>query len=86
MKLVHANQLMSSQGLFPSSFIDFNISCELERYQILPNLMHIKVFGCVVCSTSIWGKLEPRAVKCVMVGYLEGVKEHRLWGLGFARH
>ncbi|GJS96127.1 retrotransposon protein, putative, ty1-copia subclass [Tanacetum coccineum] len=38
---------------------------------------HLTVFGC----HNIMGKLEPRAVKCVLLGYPEGVKGYRLYRL-----
>lgn len=40
------------------------------------------MFGCAAFAHQYEGKLEPRAVKCVMLGYPEGVKGYRLWVLG----
>jgi transposase InsO family protein len=44
-----------------------------------PNLSHLKVFGCAAYAHQSIGKLEPRALKCVFLGYPEGVKGYRLW-------
>nr|GEW12974.1 hypothetical protein [Tanacetum cinerariifolium] len=41
----------------------------------------LRIFGCVVYPHDKQGKLEPRAVKCVILGYPEGVKGYRLYRL-----
>nr|GEX13874.1 putative retrotransposon [Tanacetum cinerariifolium] len=41
----------------------------------------LRTFGCVAYSHVQQGKLEPRAVKCVLLGYPEGVKGYRLYRL-----
>nr|GFC87931.1 retrotransposon protein, putative, Ty1-copia subclass [Tanacetum cinerariifolium] len=41
----------------------------------------LRTFGCVAYSLVQQGKLEPRAVKCVLLGYPEGVKGYRLYRL-----
>nr|GEZ93448.1 hypothetical protein [Tanacetum cinerariifolium] len=41
----------------------------------------LRIFGCVVYSQVKQGKLEPRAVKCVLLGYPEGVKGYKLYRL-----
>ncbi|GJX36313.1 retrovirus-related pol polyprotein from transposon TNT 1-94 [Tanacetum coccineum] len=41
----------------------------------------LRVFGCVAYSQVKQGKLEPRAVKCVFLGYHEGVKGYKLYRL-----
>ncbi|GJV18496.1 retrotransposon protein, putative, ty1-copia subclass [Tanacetum coccineum] len=41
----------------------------------------LRIFGCVAYSHIKQGKLEPRAVKCVLLGYPEGVKGYRLYTL-----
>lgn len=46
------------------------------------NLAHIRVFGWAAYTHQSEGKLEPKAIKCVMLGYPEGVKEYKLWILG----
>lgn len=43
------------------------------------NLSHIRVFGCGAYANQIEGKLDPRATKCVMLRYSEGLKGYRLW-------
>ncbi|GKA75448.1 retrotransposon protein, putative, ty1-copia subclass, partial [Tanacetum coccineum] len=41
----------------------------------------LMIFGCVTYPHDKQGKLEPRAVKCVLLGYPEGVKGYRLYRL-----
>ncbi|GJU23583.1 retrotransposon protein, putative, ty1-copia subclass [Tanacetum coccineum] len=41
----------------------------------------LRIFGCVAYPHDKQGKLEPRAVKCVLLGYPEGVKGYRLYRL-----
>nr|GEW39163.1 retrovirus-related Pol polyprotein from transposon TNT 1-94 [Tanacetum cinerariifolium] len=41
----------------------------------------LRTFGCVAYSHVQQGKIEPRAVKCVLLGYPEGVKGYRLYRL-----
>nr|GEU77026.1 hypothetical protein [Tanacetum cinerariifolium] len=41
----------------------------------------LRTFGCVAYSHVQQGKLEPRAVKCVLLGYPEGVKGYKLYML-----
>ncbi|GJQ97915.1 retrotransposon protein, putative, ty1-copia subclass [Tanacetum coccineum] len=41
----------------------------------------LRIFGCVAYSHVKQGKLEPRAVKYVLLGYPEGVKGYRLYRL-----
>ncbi|KAL1208699.1 Retrovirus-related Pol polyprotein from transposon TNT 1-94 [Cardamine amara subsp. amara] len=40
---------------------------------------HLKVFGCTVYYHVSEGKLEPRAMKGVFMGYGDGVKGYRIW-------
>jgi hypothetical protein len=37
------------------------------------------VFGCAAYAHVDNGKLEPRAIKCVFLGYGSGVKAYKLW-------
>lgn len=37
------------------------------------------MFGCAAYAHQSKGKLEPRSVKCVFLGYPIGVKGYRLW-------
>nr|GEZ87992.1 putative reverse transcriptase domain-containing protein [Tanacetum cinerariifolium] len=41
----------------------------------------LRTFGCVAYSHVQQGKLKPRSVKCVLLGYPEGVKWYRLYRL-----
>ncbi|GKC88933.1 retrovirus-related pol polyprotein from transposon TNT 1-94 [Tanacetum coccineum] len=41
----------------------------------------LRIFSCVAYSHVKQGKLEPKAVKCVLLRYLEGVKGYRLYRL-----
>ena len=52
-----------------------------------PSLKQLKVFGCVAYAHIRQDKLEPRAVKCIFLGYPEEVKGYKLWCLeaGFKR-
>ena len=44
-----------------------------------PSLKHLRVFGCACYAHQSEGKLEPRALKGVFLGYPLGVKGYRLW-------
>ena len=62
----------------PSSAIEFKTP--EERWSGKPpDLSNLRVFGCVAYAHQSIGKLEPRAIKCVFLGYPEGVKGYRLW-------
>ncbi|GJU97609.1 zinc finger, CCHC-type containing protein [Tanacetum coccineum] len=50
-------------------------SGHLANYDIL------RIFGCVAYSHVNQGKLKPRTIKCIFLGYPEGVKGYRLWRL-----
>jgi hypothetical protein len=41
----------------------------------------LKVFGCTAHAHVNNGQLEPRATKCVFLGYGSGVKGYKLWNL-----
>nr|GEV81329.1 retrotransposon protein, putative, Ty1-copia subclass [Tanacetum cinerariifolium] len=41
----------------------------------------LRIFSCVAYPHDKQGKLEPRAVKCVLLGYLDGVKGYKLYRL-----
>ncbi|KAL0442084.1 UNVERIFIED_CONTAM: Retrovirus-related Pol polyprotein from transposon TNT 1-94 [Sesamum radiatum] len=43
------------------------------------DLSSLRVFGCSAFVFQNNDKLEPRAKKCVFIGYPEGVKGYRLW-------
>ena len=44
-----------------------------------PGLENLRVFGCVAYAYVNKGKLEPRALKFMFMGYPQGVKGFRLW-------
>ncbi|GJR39598.1 retrovirus-related pol polyprotein from transposon TNT 1-94 [Tanacetum coccineum] len=43
------------------------------------NYKMLRIFGCVAYSHVNQWKLNPRAIKCIFLGYLDGVKGYRLW-------
>ncbi|GJS26881.1 retrotransposon protein, putative, ty1-copia subclass [Tanacetum coccineum] len=45
------------------------------------NYETLRIFGCVAYSHVNQGKLKPRAIKCIFLGYPDGVKGYRLWRL-----
>ncbi|GJW02681.1 retrovirus-related pol polyprotein from transposon TNT 1-94 [Tanacetum coccineum] len=45
------------------------------------NYEMLRIFSCVAYSHVSQGKLKPRVIKCIFLGYPEGVKGYRLWGL-----
>ncbi|GJZ88309.1 retrovirus-related pol polyprotein from transposon TNT 1-94 [Tanacetum coccineum] len=45
------------------------------------NYEMLRIFGCVAYSHVNQGKLKPRAIKCIFLGYPDGVKGYRLWRL-----
>lgn len=44
-----------------------------------PNLSYLKTFGCVAYAYDKQDTLEPRARKCIFIGYPKGTKGYRLW-------
>ncbi|GKC03026.1 retrovirus-related pol polyprotein from transposon TNT 1-94 [Tanacetum coccineum] len=47
----------------------------------LSNYGMLRIFGCVAYPHDKQGKLEPRVIKCVLLGYPEGVKGYKLYRL-----
>ncbi|GJZ73111.1 zinc finger, CCHC-type containing protein [Tanacetum coccineum] len=45
------------------------------------NYEMLRIFGCVAYSHVNQGKLKPRAIKCIFLGYPDGVKGYILWRL-----
>ncbi|GJZ66216.1 retrotransposon protein, putative, ty1-copia subclass [Tanacetum coccineum] len=45
----------------------------------LANYEMLRIFGCIAYSHVNQGKLKPRAIKCIFMGYPDGVKGYRLW-------
>ncbi|GAB2276096.1 hypothetical protein Dimus_039170 [Dionaea muscipula] len=57
-----------------------NLKCPEEIWnKRSPSLDHLKIFGCSAYAHKNDGKLNPRSVKCVFLGYQEGTKGYRLW-------
>ncbi|GJS53995.1 retrovirus-related pol polyprotein from transposon TNT 1-94 [Tanacetum coccineum] len=50
-----------------------------------PNYEMLRIFGCGTYSHVNQGKLKPRAIKCIFLGYLGDVKGYRLWRLDDAK-
>ena len=46
---------------------------------VKPRLDHLKPFGCIAYIHVNQGKLDPRAVKGVFIGYPLGVKGYKIW-------
>lgn len=51
----------------------------------LPNLKHLRVFGCPTYVHILHDKLEPIAERCIFLGYLSGVKAYKLCSLEFGK-
>lgn len=64
----------------PSSALDFKTPQEVWTGKP-PCLNHLKVFGCAAYAHMRQDKLEPRAKKCLFLGYPKGIKAFRLWSL-----
>ena len=43
------------------------------------NYDHLRIFSCTAYVHQRERKLEPRSIKCIFLGYPEGVKGYRLW-------
>ena len=65
----------------PSRVLEWKSPCELlqgDKFGILP----LKVFGCVCFvkdSRPSIGKLDPKAIKCIFVGYSTTQKNYVCW-------
>ena len=44
-----------------------------------PTYLDFKIFGCLTYAHVDNGKLEPRPMKCIFLGYKSGVKGYKLW-------
>jgi len=62
----------------PFSAIDFKTPVEMWSGRAA-NYSDLKIFVCPAFAHIKQGKLEPRALKCVFLGYPEGMKGYRLW-------
>ena len=61
----------------PSTALEFKTPEEKWKGKP-PNLSHLRVFGCSAYAHQSEGKLEPRALKCIFLGYPQGTKGYRL--------
>lgn len=55
-----------------------------KLYGHKPNLQDLRVFGCLVYASTIKakrGKLDPRAMKCIFIGFKEGTRGYILYNL-----
>jgi len=65
-----------------SPSIAINKKTPIEVWSGSPaNYSELRVFGCIVYAHVYNGKLEPRAIKCIFLGYKSGVKGYKLWNL-----
>ena len=62
----------------PSAALEFKVPEEVWC-GVPPDYSNLKVFGCVAYAQANQGKLEPRAKKCMFVGYPSGFKGFKLW-------
>ena len=73
-------------GVVPNSLQDIGRASDgAERRPVAGGLGYtpadysqLKVFGCTAYAHVDNGKLEPRAVKCLFLGYSSGVKGYKL--------
>ena len=62
----------------PSTAIEFK-TLEDKWNGKPPDLSHLRIFGCSAYAHQGEGKLEPRALKCLFLGYPISTKGYRLW-------
>lgn len=64
----------------PKGFYGLNFKTPQEIWTgKAPSLIHLQVFGCSAYAHVRQDKLEPRAKKCIFLGYPEGVKGYKYW-------
>lgn len=64
----------------PSSTIGFQTP--MEKWSGQPvDYSNLRVFGCLSFVHVRNNKLQPRAIKCLFLGYLEGIKGYKIWNL-----
>nr|KYP76595.1 Retrovirus-related Pol polyprotein from transposon TNT 1-94 [Cajanus cajan] len=62
----------------PSFELNYKTPMEAWHGKII-DYSNLRVFISIAYAYVKEGKLEPRAVKCVFIGYLDGVKGYKLW-------
>lgn len=62
----------------PSVTIDMKTS-EEKWNGTAPDLSNLRTFGCTTFAHTKLSKMELRALKCMFIGYPEGVKGYKLW-------
>ena len=62
----------------PSSALNFRTPQEVWSGKP-PDLSNLRIFGSPAYAHINQGKLEPRAIKGIFIGYPEGVKGYRIW-------
>lgn len=62
----------------PSSAVEFKMP-DNKWYGKASGYDYLRVFGCRTYAHVKQDKLEPRAIKCVLIGYPKGVKGYKLW-------
>ncbi|GJV60133.1 retrovirus-related pol polyprotein from transposon TNT 1-94 [Tanacetum coccineum] len=67
-------------NMSPSTTLEKKTPMDLWSSQ-LANYEMLRIFGCVAYSHINQGKLKPRAIKCIFLGYPDGAKGYRLWRL-----
>ncbi|CAM8887152.1 unnamed protein product [Rhodiola kirilowii] len=61
------NRTLLEKARCPSSIIDFKTPFEMW-FGRKPSLTHLRPFGCTTYAHASQGKLQPNALKCVMIG------------------
>ena len=67
-------------NMHPSTALSFKTPEEIWSGK-LANYSRLRVFGCCAYAHVKQGKLEPRALKCIFLGYPKGIKGYKLWCL-----
>uniref|UniRef100_A0ACD5ZRV2 Uncharacterized protein n=1 Tax=Avena sativa TaxID=4498 RepID=A0ACD5ZRV2_AVESA len=78
---------MSKQGMAELVKRELIDGCNLSKFEFCEHCIfgspadysQLRVFGCTAYAHVDNGKLEPRAVKCIFLGYGSGVKAYKLW-------
>ncbi|KAK1652805.1 hypothetical protein QYE76_070610 [Lolium multiflorum] len=71
---------MSELGMAELTKRELIDGCDFGKLEFCEHcIFDLRVFGCTAYAHVDNGKLEPRAVKCIFLGYGSGVKAYRLW-------